>query len=430
MSRQQTARFSDRVSPCVAPVFNRCSCASRAVRLTACLCAACCGSLAFGREPAVTVKTVTDDALAGRLIEFSTERGLVLDSDETGEARRVAAEDIVHIVVNNKTVPVPRDDVQVELAGGDRVRGQVTGFDDDVVTLASDTLGELGVPLERIRLWKGPAASDPRHGRSLGDLLGRTRSEGAEDALLLTNGDVLRGFVASIDRGGFVLDTTSGEVQVDHASVVAAALVPVGADGDGSDAGLKVRIHLVDGQRLTASDLTWTEVTVAATVFGRGEFRLPADRIARLDIVGGRWEWLTELEPISYEHTSALGLPWDWSVDRNVQGGPIRVAGQVYEHGLGMHSEASITFDLKSEYSGLVTSMGLDDSSGPYANVDVEIRVDGQLRFARDGITPGELHGPVRLDVTGARRVKLSVLFGRNADVQDRFNWVGAALIR
>ncbi|MHC4090088.1 MAG: NPCBM/NEW2 domain-containing protein [Planctomycetota bacterium] len=58
------------------------------------------------------------------------------------------------------------------------------------------------------------------------------------------------------------------------------------------------------------------------------------------------------------------------------------------------------------------------------------MRIDGQLRFAQEDIAPGKLHGPIRLDVTGAKRIKLTVLFGQNADLQDRFDWIEPALIR
>ena len=169
---------------------------------------------------------------------------------------------------------------------------------------------------------------------------------------------------------------------------------------------------------------------MTGTVLDRTAIQIPADRVARLDVVGGRWQWLTAIQPISYEHTPALSLAWEWQLDRNVIGGPLRVASRTYAHGLGVHSQCAVTFDLEGAYGQFVTSMGLDDDSGPYADVDVEIRVDGQRRFAKQGLTPGTLHGPIRLDVTGAKRIQLVVKFGRNADLQDRFNWIEAALIR
>ena len=194
--------------------------------------------------------------------------------------------------------------------------------------------------------------------------------------------------------------------------------------------GLQVRLHTTDGQRLTATRFEWAGSSASATVFDGTELHVSGDRIARLEVLGGRWQWLTALEPISYQHTPALSVSWDWVRDRNVTGGPIRVAGRQFDHGLGVHSECSLTFDLRKDYCEFVTFMGLDDHSGPYASVDVEIRVDGQLGCRQAPITPGRLHGPIRLDVTGAQRIKLTVLFGANADLQDRFNWVEPALIR
>jgi hypothetical protein len=81
-------------------------------------------------------------------------------------------------------------------------------------------------------------------------------------------------------------------------------------------------------------------------------------------------------------------------------------------------------------YAECVSLLGLDDDSGPYASVDVEIRVDGQTRWSRKGVLPGTLHGPVRVDLRGAKELELSVGFGANGDIQDRFNWVEAALVR
>jgi hypothetical protein len=337
----------------------------------------------------------------------------------------------VHIVTDRDRIGKDPDSVRLELAGGDLLFGRVTAFEDDLLVLESPTIGPVRVPLERIAAWKTPAAQDPRFRSALAALT--NDDEDATDALLLTNGDVLRGFVAAIDEAGFLLETDSGgRSRVAHDPIVAAALVPIYPVDNRLDPpqGPRATVLTTDGQRLTASTLGWSDVLVTATVFERIPQRIPTDRIARIDVIGGRWEWLTALQPISYEHSPALSLDWGWQVDRSVTGSPLRVAGRTYQHGLGVHSRCSITFDLMGAFSEFVTSMGLDDRAGPYADVDVEIRVDGQLRFTRQGIRPGTLHGPVRLEVTGARRIKLTVLFGRNADLQDRFDWIEAALIR
>ncbi len=91
---------------------------------------------------------------------------------------------------------------------------------------------------------------------------------------------------------------------------------------------------------------------------------------------------------------------------------------------------SSLTYDLKGLYREFVTSFGIDDDSGPMADVAVAILVDGKRRFSRTNVRRGELFGPVRLDVTRANRIELIVDFGENGDLQDRFDWIEAALIR
>jgi hypothetical protein len=56
--------------------------------------------------------------------------------------------------------------------------------------------------------------------------------------------------------------------------------------------------------------------------------------------------------------------------------------------------------------------------------------VDGQQRFERSDVVRGKLHGPVRIDVSGAKQVTLEVDFGRNGDIQDRFDWIEPGLVK
>ena len=111
-------------------------------------------------------------------------------------------------------------------------------------------------------------------------------------------------------------------------------------------------------------------------------------------------------------------------------GGPLTVAGEAFERGIGVHSRSSLIFEIKGAYREFVTSFGMDDDSGPVADVTVVILVDGQKRFEKAHIRPGMLHGPVRLDVAKAGRLELIVDFGDNGDLQDRFDWIGTGLIR
>jgi hypothetical protein len=72
----------------------------------------------------------------------------------------------------------------------------------------------------------------------------------------------------------------------------------------------------------------------------------------------------------------------------------------------------------------------MDDDSGPLADVTVMVLVDGQRRLEKTHVRRGTLFGPVRVDLSRAGRIELIVDYGDNGDLQDRFDWVEAGLIR
>ncbi len=102
--------------------------------------------------------------------------------------------------------------------------------------------------------------------------------------------------------------------------------------------------------------------------------------------------------------------------------------GQLFDHGLGVHSASRVVFDLDGAERFRCTA-GLDASAGPFAEVDVQVLVDGRVEFEKKGLKLSD--GPMPIDVrtTGGQKLELRVGFGANGDVQDRFNWADAALI-
>ncbi len=372
----------------------------------------------------ITVTTVADGTLHGRLVEFTLAAGLVMELDTADGQYRAPAADVVDILATPRPVRSPADLTRLELVNGDRLAGRLVEPGTEAVRLETLTIGELEIPLDRVRTVLPYGTAQPVHRAAVAAFLKQPRPD---DALLLSNGDVAHGFLTAVGPRGYSLATDAGESHLARSAVIAASLA---SGPPPPDDGLRVRVLTVDDQLLTARRCEWAGFTALAELFDGTDVHIPGDRIARLEVLGGRWQWLAGLDPISYEHTPALSVSWQWVPDANVLGGPMRVAGRTFEHGLGVHSESSLTFDLGKEYREFRTAMGLDDDSGPYANVDVEIRIDGQLRHSASGIIPGQVHGPIRLDVTGAKRVELTVLFGANADLQDRFNWIEPALIR
>ena len=423
-------------------VFRRAHGAARFGCLAAVLCAwtALANPAASVEPDEVVVKTLADSPARGRLRSFSLSDGLKLQTSGDAAPVTVPADEVVRITaspVGARAVPLRPDPahrqrfpMEVRLIGGDRISGRPVRPEkeperyptEEAVLLDTAILGTLAVPLQFIDRW-----INTRHSVSFGDRRSARSTQRSDDRLLLSNGDVIHGLLLAIDDHGITFETEMVPMNVPHSQVVAVDLV---TDPPPWRSRLRAGVTFVDGSRLTTDELTYSDGRLELVLFGDHRRTVGFDRVARIDVAGGRWVRITELKPISVQHTPMLSLGWPYVEDANVVGGRMRIAGRAFEHGLGVHSESSVMYDLAGEYAWFVTFLGIDDSAGPLADVTAEIRVDGQVRHRREHVTAGQLAGPVRIDVRGADRIELCALFGENASIQDRFNWADAGLIR
>ncbi len=383
--------------------------------------------------PEVRVRTVTTlEPLAGRLSRLSLQSEAVLLAGD--DAMNIPARDLISIeVIAPEKAPSPstsapdpqsRDAVRVRLANGDLLAGRLAKGSPDSLALETATLGRMTVLLEQIESIGfapavGPAHADSSRWFDKGPMAG-------DDGLLLTNGDVVRGFITAIDGDGITMDQANTPTTIPLRLAVAARFVhPPVEPPIGQFAVATFR----DGSRLTLVSLEWTDRKIVAKTSSEAEIDINVDCLATVTMAGGRWKWLSEMSPISSEHTPMLAIDWDYKKDRNVLNAPLTVAGRMFDHGIGVHSRSRLIFELKGEYAEFVTSLAMDDDSGPAADVSVQILVDGKPRFQQAGLRQGRLHGPVRVDVANAGRIELVVDYGENGGIQDRFDWIEPGLI-
>ncbi len=394
----------------------------------------------------VTIQTVDEEVIRGPLVALSLSDGAVVRRDDVGR-RHIPTRDLVRVTMAGLVPTRQPKDLTLALTGGDVLHGRVVEGNNNNVVMETVDLGRVHIPLDSIERLCAARAYEPGYRESAAWF---DRSGHADaDRILLTNGDVADGFITAIDHDGISIEATFGETLVPHRLVVAARLASTKSDAHESRGHQcllwparaastlpadtihpRFRVTLRTAGRLTMTGFDWTDGVVEADLRCGGHAKFEASHIVGVDVIGGRWEWLSSHRPISYEHTPMLSLDWDYARDRNVLGGPIRVAGQTFEHGVGVHSRSSLTYDLRGAYGEFVTSFGIDDDSGPCADVSVFILVDGKRRLDQAHVCRGELFGPIRLDVSKANRIELIVDFGDSGDLQDRFNWVEAALIR
>ena len=383
-------------------------------------------------EGTVVVRTVQTERIVGTLESFSLKDGLVLVR-AGGDRTRMPAVDVVQI-----DTKLPRQQPHPEsahwvLASGDSIYGQPVGGSERTVSIRRDDLGTLDLPILRLRELTTPAGREARKAGKFGPIASRPASE--DDELWLVNGDRLTGLIERIDPNGVALETDAGRTVVALDVLLAARLAQADrpATQPGKARSVRARLTLADGSTLTVGELAWRQDGLIIAVqreAKRVQCRIQMDRVLRVEVVGGRWQWLGRMLPLVAEHTPLLGVRWPHRIDRNVLGGPIRVGGRGFERGIGVHSRSRLVYGLDAGCERLVCAYGLDDDAGPMADVAVEISVDGKRVHHAPGVRPdGQVHR-VSVDLSGAKQVELLVDFGKNGHVQDRFNWIEPAVIR
>lgn len=372
----------------------------------------------------VALRTVDRDDMEGVLHALSLESGVRV-SIESAEPKTIATEVLVRATFTTAVASRPKGATVVTLSDGDQLVGTIVGGDEDAITVDTPSLGETSVSLERVVGLDSPVAFTPGQ-HAAARWFHRDQSR-RRDRILLTNGDVFEGAILQIDEQGVIAESSLGETRLGSAVIVSLRLAALPLPTLPT---IRAVMTFRDGSRLTAMVLDVDDGSAGMTLRQDQRINCAASEVARIDFLGGRWEWLSDHQPVSVQHTPMLGQSWEHQADRNVLGGPIRVSGQGFDKGIGVHSRSRLTYDLKGEYRELVTAMGIDDDSGPLANVAVSIRVDGKPRWQLEQIEQGEFHGPVRINVLKASHLELFVDFGAHGDVQDRFNWVETALVR
>ena len=372
----------------------------------------------------VTVRTIGHQILTGELIEFSLDSGVMLLPPDAPEPISIPPVEVVWIR-NLSPAEEPPAPMCVLLAGGDKIYGTISGSSPDQLIFDTVMRKRIAIPLERIRACLMPKARLPKWQKRAEQMIGKTQS--SEDRLLMINGDMLRGFLVRIAPQKITFEHAGREMEIDPALMVALAMVP---EPYAAGSAPRVRLEFVDGSTLTVSRVRWTPDGLDLTFFDGSLQGLSPQALRSAEIRGGRWIWLSSLTPSKYEHTPLLSLKWPYRIDKNVLGGPLSIGGRGFDSGIGVHSRSVLTYELDGQYREFTAQCGLDDAAGLMGDVSASIVVDGEVKWEERHMRGGTQPRAVRIDVSGARTLKLRVDFGGNGDVRDRFDWADAALIR
>jgi hypothetical protein len=331
------------------------------------------------------------------------------------------------------------------LAGGDRIEGRPIGYRDEQVQWRSAAIGEIAVPLKRVRaLVRLP---------NIAEELDQARTE---DKVLLNNGDSVKGIVTNLDEAKLTIQTDSAlDIPLDSVKCVYFA-----ATGKSpAPSGRAFRVRLADGSIVTAGDvkvggqnllmLMGEAAGSASRVPGPGERApepetlnpkpdsalrpIPLSIVTGIEQLNGPVSWLSSRPPDLVEQVPYLGTkPWPTRMDETVGGRPISFAGRTYARGIGVHAYSRLDYALDGRYAAFRTQYAIaQDEKRQYADVTVRIKVDGKTVHEQSDLRADVLSPVVLIDLPkAAKLLTLEVDYGAANDTQDRFNWIEPALLR
>jgi hypothetical protein len=314
----------------------------------------------------------------------------------------------------------------VLLADGGQVVADVFKADAERLTIDSNFFGAPRLKYERLAgvVFRLPAGRLERD-RLLDDV--RT-AQGDSDWLVLDNGDRVGGLLESIDDEQIVFRAQVGPLKLPLARVAVLGFNPSLRAAGGQGKALTAWIGFGDGSRLRASAIALDERTLQFTAAGEA-WKAPP-RLAALQPLGPRVEYLSDRQPDGYRHVPYLDLAWPWKADRSVTGGLLRCDGRLWLKGLGMHSTSRLSYTLDGAFRRFDALAGIDDATDGGGSVRFRVLVDDRERFTSETIRGRHAPVPVSVDVAGGKRLHLVVDFADRADVLDRAVWLNARLVR
>ena len=158
--------------------------------------------------------------------------------------------------------------------------------------------------------------------------------------------------------------------------------------------------------------------------------RLPLSAIGKILPASDKIVFLSNIEPARVEETAVVGKAFAYRKDLSVSGDPLRLKGQTYRKGLGVHSRTVLDYSLNNQYSNFAATVGIDDSSRGKGSVTFVVSVDGK-ELLRENFDSARKPLPISISVAGAKTLRLLVDYGEDQlDFADHADWVNARLTR
>jgi len=343
------------------------------------------------------------------------------------QERVFPAADLDHVLfVTRKSVQGGAEVVYFNDGGW--MRGQVLQTREDNLVVTSPLGPDVALPLKQLAAMqftesKGFEAADALFRDAMG------RRPPGEDVLITREAEEpqpLRGRLDSLDASSGSFHFAGKTRGIQREKIYAVVL----ARGASQPEAFPARVTLIDGGnvcgRLLASEgatLSMDTSVGAVAAFG-------LEQVRRIDFQSDRIVYLSELSIADRKEEGLLHQSWPLRLNRSVSNGPLRIAGQSFEKGIGCHSRTVLSFDLAEPFESFAATVGIDNAVRPAGDASLRVLGDDRVLLADVPVTGRDAPRDLLVDVRGIKRLTLETNYGEALDLSDHVNWGEARLIR
>ncbi len=162
------------------------------------------------------------------------------------------------------------------------------------------------------------------------------------------------------------------------------------------------------------------------------EIGVPTNEISKVDVLGGRTVFLTQLKPTAIKEKTIVAPPQPYRKNSNTQGESLDIGGFIYHNGLGVHARSELTYDLGGKFKTFEADVGIDGRLEKEGSVIFKVKCDGAVKYTsplvRGKVSGGGLQ--ITVPVAGVKKLTLLVEATDDLDQADMANWGGARITR
>jgi hypothetical protein len=188
------------------------------------------------------------------------------------------------------------------------------------------------------------------------------------------------------------------------------------------------RSYLV-GQLVSVDPFQWK---VRPAFDAQRTIAVPASELVRVDVLGGRAVFLSNLEPVRAEEKTAIAPPQAFQRNANSQGESLDIGGFIYGSGIGVHASSKLTYRIDGKFKTFLADVAIDGRLEKEGSVVFVVSGDGRELF-RSPLVTGRASGgglAVQVPVAGVKELTLSAEPTDDLDQADVANWGAARLLR